>query len=141
MKLRGYKDKLLGNWQNQIDEFKMLKEDDYPLIQQKLKGNSKLTVEQLNLFTNMDENVEKFPDGQVDNAQLRKLIERSEKKQLKYLNQIYYRNNLFDEIIVSKPKKRRQIDVPSVKFNFTKTFNVENKQPNQFMFKSNFDNS
>ena len=68
MKLRGYKDKLLGNWQNQIDEFKMLKEDDYPLIQQKLKGNSKLTVEQLNLFTNMDENVEKFPDGQVDNA-------------------------------------------------------------------------
>jgi hypothetical protein len=33
MKLRGYKDKLLGNWQNQIDEFKMLKEDDYPLIQ------------------------------------------------------------------------------------------------------------
>ena len=75
MKLRGYKDKLLGNWQNQIDEFKMLKEDDYPLIQQKLKGNSKLTVEQLNLFTNMDENVEKFPAGQVDNAQLRKLIE------------------------------------------------------------------
>jgi hypothetical protein len=33
MKLRGYKDKLLGNWQNKIDEFKMLKEDDYPLIQ------------------------------------------------------------------------------------------------------------
>jgi hypothetical protein len=33
-----------------------------------LKGNSKLTVEQLNLFTNMDENMEKFPDGQVDNA-------------------------------------------------------------------------
>ena len=141
MKLRGYKDKLLGNWQNQIDEFKMLKEDDYPLIQQKLKGNSKLTVEQLNLFTNMDENMEKYPDGQVDNAQLRKLIERSEKKQLKYLNQIYYRNNLFDEIIVSKPKKRRQIDVPSVKFNFTKTFNLENMQPNQFIFKSNFDNS
>lgn len=32
----------------------MLKEDDFMLIEQKLKGNSKLTVEQLTSFTNMD---------------------------------------------------------------------------------------
>ena len=49
----------------------MLKEDDNIFIEQKLKGKNKLTVEQLNSFTNIDQNIQKLTDGKVDNAYIK----------------------------------------------------------------------
>jgi hypothetical protein len=67
LRVRGFKEKVLGNWRDQIDDFKMLKEDDSHLIQQKLNGNNKLTVEQLNNFTNIDNSIDKISEGKLDN--------------------------------------------------------------------------